>query len=65
MPYNDMISHSLHDVHYYRKVEYSKNCLNLKHMLIFIKRNQCPNPDKTEDWKRPKVYKGTSDRENA
>jgi hypothetical protein len=27
--------------------------------------SQPANPDNTEDWKRPKVSKGTSDRENA
>jgi hypothetical protein len=30
-----------------------------------VGKSQPANPGNTEDWKRPKVYKGTSDRENA
>ena len=30
-----------------------------------VGKSQPANPGHTEDWKRPKVYKGTSDREKA
>ena len=30
-----------------------------------VGKSQPANPGTTEDWKRPKVYKGTSDREKA
>ena len=30
-----------------------------------VGKSQPANPGNTEDWKQPKVYKGTSDRENA